>query len=291
MVGVERQVPRHDPRLLARRGQTLGEFASRIAGSSDLYQDDGRHPNASINFVTAHDGFTLADLTAYNEKHNDANGEGGADGESHNSSWNCGAEGPTDDPEINELRGRQRRNFIATLLLSQGIPMLLGGDEMARTQEGNNNAYCQDSEISWFDWEQIDGELLAFTQRVIAFRKRHPVFRRRRFLDRREMGWYRPDGGHGRRGLELRLRQGARLTLDGEAITETDARGEPINDETFLLVFNAHYEALDFRMPDTGKRWVRVLDTADAFNEGDTPAAGETANIEARSVAVFRRTA
>ena len=192
--------------------QTLGEFASRITGSSDLYQDDGRHPNASINFVTAHDGFTLADLTAYNEKHNEANGEGGADGESHNRSWNCGAEGPTDDPAVNELRGRQRRNFIATLLLSQGIPMLLGGDEMARTQGGNNNAYCQDNEISWFDWEQLDGELLAFTQRVIAFRKRHPVFRRRRFSTaRRRWRWYRPDGApDDRRGLELGLRQGGR---------------------------------------------------------------------------------
>jgi isoamylase len=271
--------------------QTLPEFASRIAGSSDLYQDDGRHPNASINFVTAHDGFTLADLTAYNDKHNDANGEGGADGESHNSSWNCGAEGPTDDPEINELRGLQRRNFIATLLLSQGIPMLLGGDEMARTQGGNNNAYCQDNEISWFDWEQQDGELIAFTQRLIAFRKRHPVFRRRRFSTAKEMSWYRPDGARmSDEDWASGFAKSLGVLLDGDAITETDARGEPIRGDTFLLVFNAHFEPLDFCMPEAGARWLRVLDTADAFNEGDAPAAGETAAIAARSIAVFRRT-
>jgi glycogen operon protein len=272
--------------------QTLAEFASRISGSSDLYQDDGRHPSASINFVTAHDGFTLADLTAYNDKHNDANGEGGADGESHNSSWNCGVEGPTDDPEINELRGRQRRNFIATLLLSQGIPMLLGGDEMARTQGGNNNAYCQDNEISWFDWDHQDGELLAFTQRVIAFRRDHPVFRRRRFSTAREMAWFRPDGqpmsdedwGSG-------FAKSVALALDGEAITETDDRGERVVDDSFLVVFNAHYEDLEFCMPDFGRRYIRVLDSADAFNEGDTPATGGAAAIAARSVAVFRRTA
>jgi glycogen operon protein len=272
--------------------QTLGDFASRIAGSSDLYQDDGRHPNASINFVTAHDGFTLADLTAYNDKHNDANGEGGADGESHNASWNGGAEGPTDDPKINELRSKQRRNFIATLMLSQGIPMLLGGDEMARTQGGTNNAYCQDSEISWFDWEAIDGELLAFTQRVIDFRKRHPVFRRRLFPTPLEMGWYRPDGGRMTgEDWSSGFGKAVALSLDGDAISETDARGEKVSDESFLLVFNAHFEALDFVMPDAGERWVRVLDTADAFNEGDTPAAGETAVVDGRSIAVFRRVA
>jgi glycogen operon protein len=242
--------------------------------------------------VTAHDGFTLADLTAYNDKHNEANGEGGADGESHNSSWNCGAEGPTDDASINELRARQRRNFVTTLLLSQGIPMLLGGDEMARTQGGNNNAYCQDSEISWFDWEHIDGELLAFTQRVIAFRKRHPVFRRRRFSTAKEMGWYRPDGKPmTEEDWESGLAKSLGLTLDGDAITETDARGEPISGESFLLVFNAHFEETHFHMPDFGERWLRVLDTADAFNEGDTPAAGTAAKVEARSIAVFRRTA
>ena len=272
--------------------RTIAEFASRIAGSSDLYQDDGRHPSASINFVTAHDGFTLADLTAYNEKHNDANGEGGADGESHNSSWNCGAEGPTDDPEVLELRSRQRRNFITTLLLSQGIPMLLGGDEMARTQGGNNNAYCQDNEISWFDWGEQDGELLAFTQRVIAFRREHPVFRRRRYSTAQEMAWFRPDGERMTgEDWSSGFAKSVGVALDGEAIAEPDARGEPIRGESFLIVFNAHYESLDFCMPDFGVRWLRVLDTADAFNEGDTPAAGDAATIEGRSIAVFRRTA
>jgi isoamylase len=271
--------------------QTLAEFASRITGSSDLYESDGRHPSASINFVTAHDGFTLADLTAYDDKHNEANGEGGADGESHNRSWNHGAEGPTDDPQINELRSRQRRNFIATLMLSHGIPMLLGGDEMARTQGGNNNAYCQDNEISWFDWSALDGELLAFTQRVIAFRRDHPVFRRRRFSTGNEMAWYRPDGGRMTdEDWASGFAKSVALALHGDAITECDPRGEPIRDDSFLVVFNAHHESLDFHMPDIGERWLRVLDSADAFNEGDTPAAGEPAMIESRSVAVFRRT-
>jgi isoamylase len=271
--------------------QTLAEFASRITGSSDLYQRDGRHPSASINFVTAHDGFTLADLTAYNEKRNDANGEGGADGESHNRSWNHGAEGPTDDPAVNELRARQRRNFIATLMLSQGIPMLLGGDEMARTQGGNNNGYCQDNEVSWFDWGSQDGELLAFSQRLIAFRKSHPVFRRQRFSTAKEMAWFRPDGGRMTEGdWQSAFARSVALYLDGEAITEPDARGERITDDSFLLVFNAHFEPLEFFMPDIGEHWIRVLDTADSFNEGDTPSAGTPATVEARSIAVFRRT-
>src|SRR5687767_13901634 len=180
----------------------LPEFASRITGSSDLYQADGRHPSASINFVTAHDGFTLADLVSYNDKHNEANGEGNRDGESHNRSWNCGAEGPTDDPEIRALRRRQQRNFLATLFLSQGTPMILGGDEMGRTQGGNNNAYCQDNEISWYDWEAVDEDLLAFSKQLIALRNEHPVFRRRQFLHGTEeegsglpdAWWFRPDG-------------------------------------------------------------------------------------------------
>jgi len=183
---------------------TLGEFAFRFTGSSDLYQDDGRHPTASINFITAHDGFTLHDLVTYNEKHNEANGEGNADGESHNRSWNHGAEGETDDPAIRALRERQKRNFLTTLALSQGVPMFLGGDEMGRTQEGNNNAYCQDNDISWFDWGQRDEELalLGFTRRVMEFRRRHPTFRRRRWFTGRQIfgsevsdvGWFNPDG-------------------------------------------------------------------------------------------------
>jgi isoamylase len=272
--------------------QTVAEFASRVTGSSDLYQADGRRPAASINFVTAHDGFTLADLTAYNDKHNEANGEGGADGESHNRSWNHGAEGPTDDPEVNELRARQRRNFIATLMLSQGIPMLLGGDEAGRTQGGNNNAYCQDNEISWLDWDALDGELLAFTQRVIAFRRGHPVLRRQRFSTETEMAWFRTDGEKmSEEDWASGFAKSVALYLDGEAISERDARGERIVDDSFLLVFNAHDEPLEIRMPAVAERWIRVLDTADSFNEGDTPVAGDAATVEARSIAVFRRTA
>jgi glycogen operon protein len=271
--------------------QTLGEFASRISGSSDLYEADGRHPWASINFVTAHDGFTLADLTSYHDKRNEANGEGGADGESHNRSWNCGAEGPTDDPEVNELRGRQRRNFIATLMLSQGIPMLLAGDEMARTQGGNNNGYCQDNEVSWLDWEHLDGELVAFTRRVIAFRKDHPVFRRQRFSHAKEMGWFRPDGERmTEEDWETGYAKSVAVFLDGDAITERDVRGEGIVDDSFLLIFNAHHEALDFHLPAIGAAWIRVLDTADAFNEGDKPRTGEAATIEPRSIAMYRLT-
>src|SRR5436853_1200172 len=189
--------------------QALGEFANRFTGSADLYQDDGRRPYASVNFVTAHDGFTLRDLVSYNETHNAANGETNQDGESHNRSWNCGAEGPTDDGGVNELRGRQQRNFITTLLLSQGIPMLLGGDEMGRTQQGNNNAYCQDNEISWFDWEAMDPGLLEFTRRVIRLRHEHPVFRRR--------GWFkgRPLRGKGVSDI-------AWLRTDGEEMSEED---------------------------------------------------------------------
>src|SRR6185436_14227721 len=157
-------------------GQTLGELANRFTGSSDLYEDDGRKPYASVNFVTAHDGFTLRDLVSYNEKHNEANGEDSRDGENHNRSWNCGEEGPTDKPEIRALRARQIRNFLATLLLSQGVPMILGGDEIGRTQRGNNNGYCQDNELSWYDWANADERLLRFTERLIQLRHRHPVF-------------------------------------------------------------------------------------------------------------------
>jgi isoamylase len=272
--------------------RTLGEFAYRFTGSPDLYEASGRRPYASINFVTAHDGFTLRDLVSYNGNHNEANGEDNRDGDNENRSWNCGMEGPTDDPVVNTLRARQQRNVLATLLLSQGVPMLLGGDELGRTQGGNNNAYCQDNETSWYDWEHPDEALLAFTRRLIQFRNAHPVFRRRRFSTAREMAWFRPDGKRMTgEDWDSGFGKAVGVTLDGDAITETDARGEPISGESFLLVFNAHFEALDFRMPDSGERWLRVLDTADAFNEGDTPAAGEPATVEARSIAVFRRAA
>ena len=198
VVGVERHLPRHDARLLARRGPRR-RVRPAPAGSSDLYQDDGRHPFASINFITAHDGFTLRDLVSYNSKHNEANKEDNRDGTDDNRSWNCGAEGPTDDPEILALRSRQQRNFLATLLLSQGTPMLLGGDEFGRTQGGNNNGWCQDSEVSWFDWSLLETneELLEFSRKLIALRRAHAVFRRRQFLFGREI----EGSGPARRGL------------------------------------------------------------------------------------------
>jgi glycogen operon protein len=279
--------------------QTLGEFASRFTGSSDLYETTGRKPMASVNFITAHDGFTLADLTSYNEKHNEANGEGNADGENYNRSWNCGIEGPTDDLEVNELRGRQRRNLMATLLLSQGIPMLLGGDEMSRTQQGNNNAYCQDNEISWFDWDNRDGALTAFVSRLIALRKRHPVFRRRQFFQggghggvNADVAWFRPDG----RSMTVRdwtsgFAKSMAVFLNGDAIPGANRRGEPITDESFLLFFNAHHEALQFTVPGprSGRRWVRIIDTADTLAEGDQVKAREHVTVEARSLQVFQR--
>ena len=205
VVGVERHLPRRDARLLARRRPSVADFASRLTGSSDLYESDGRHPFASINFITAHDGFTLRDLVSYNEKHNEANLEDNRDGTDDNRSWNCGVEGATDDPEINALRARQQRNFLATLLLSQGTPMLLGGDEFGRTQGGNNNAWCQDNEISWFDWEPSTRRRRRCSSsraRLIALRREHPVFRRRQFLHGTEeegsglpdVWWFRPDG-------------------------------------------------------------------------------------------------
>ena len=281
---------------------TLDEFAYRFTGSSDLYALTGRRPSASINFVTAHDGFTLRDLVSYNEKHNEANGEGNNDGESHNRSWNHGVEGPTDDPQINALRARQQRNFLATLFLSQGIPMLLGGDEMGRTQGGNNNAYCQDNEISWFDWEHVDQDLLEFTSRLIAFRQSHPVFRRRRwFLGRaihgegvRDIGWFRPDGElmshedwlHG-------FAKSLGVFLNGDAIPSRNAEGEEVKDDSFYVLFNAHHEPLPFRLPDRpgwGDRWREVLDTDEPLpEEGGIFEAGSEVTVQGRAVVVLKR--
>ncbi len=279
----------------------MADFAYRLTGSSDLYEDTGRRPYASINFVTAHDGFTLADLVAYNEKHNEANGEGNRDGESHNRSWNSGAEGKTDDPGILALRRRQRRNLLATLMLSQGVPMLLAGDEMGRTQEGNNNAYCQDGPLSWIDWAHPDDALLAFTSRLIAFRGEHPVFRRRRFFqgqpihgrDLPDIEWFTIEGvemaeedwgqGHVRDLAVL---------LAGDAIPSRDERGEPIRDDTFYLVFNARDDAIAATLPPRGGSWMLVMDTAtdDAFPEdGATFASGDDVPLAARSVVMLRR--
>ncbi|RZS89475.1 glycogen operon protein [Motilibacter rhizosphaerae] len=284
---------------------TLGEFASRLTGSSDLYQDDRRRPFASINFITAHDGFTLNDLVSYNEKHNEANGEGGADGESHNRSWNSGAEGPTDDVDIITLREKQKRNFLATLLLSQGVPMVLHGDEMSRSQGGNNNAYCQDNEISWVDWNESRAEwsLLEFTQRLVKMRREHPVFRRRRFFHGRpirgaedtvsDIAWFRPDGTPmGGEDWDNSNAKAVGVFLNGDAISEPDERGSKVKDDSFLLLFNASHEDLTFTMPDSqyAGAWDVDLDTSAPLIDDQPPvkAGGEIA-VEARSLLVLRR--
>ncbi len=287
---------------------TLGEFASRITGSSDLYQGDGRHPIASINFAVAHDGFTLRDLVSYNEKHNDANGEGNNDGESHNRSWNCGAEGPTKDEEILALRARQQRNIMTTIMLSQGVPMIAHGDEMGRTQDGNNNVYCQDNELAWMDWDldQEQAELLAFTQRVVALRTEHPVFRRRRFFlgaadqgGQSEVGdiaWFTPSGGNmSREDWGNGYARAMTVFLNGERLMAPDRRGRKVIDDSFLILFNAHYEDLEFSVPSAeyGEWWSVVLDTADdesgTADGGDTYGPGEIVHVVARSVMVLRR--
>jgi isoamylase len=261
------------------RGQpaTLPEFASRLTGSSDLYQQDSRRPVASVNFVTAHDGFTLADLVSYNHKHNEANGEDNRDGSDDNRSWNCGVEGPTDDPAILALRARQKRNFLTTLLLSQGVPMLLAGDEMGRTQQGNNNAYCQDNEISWVNWaiREDDAELLDFVRALIKLRAEHPVFRRRRFFRGRanrggrqrlsDIAWFTL-AGEEMTGDDWDAGFAKSLTvfLNGRAISEADRRGGRILDDSFLLLSNASEQDLVFTIPPRryGQRWARALDTA-----------------------------
>jgi isoamylase len=280
----------------------VGAFAARLSGSSDLYAEDGRRPGASINFVTAHDGFTLADLVSYNEKHNEANLEENRDGTDDNRSWNCGAEGPTDDPAVLELRRRQQRNFLTTLLLSQGVPMLLGGDELGRTQGGNNNAWCQDNEISWFSWELDDDrrELLEFTQRLIFMRRHHPVFRRRYFLQGRsvtgsgvpDVWWFRPDGRRmTRRDWQDSEVRTLGVFLNGDELHETTARGEPIGDESFLLLLNAHYEPVPWALPTRrfGTRWKLELSTADPHAEERSFAARAQVEVESRSLLVLRR--
>jgi glycogen operon protein len=278
---------------------SMGEFASRFTGSSDLYQDDGRRPYASVNFVTAHDGFTLRDLVSYNEKHNEANGEHNNDGESHNRSWNCGAEGPTDDPAINALRRRQQRNFLTTTLLSQGISMLLGGDEIGRTQRGNNNAYCQDNEISWFDWEHVDEELLEFTRRLVRLQADHPVFRRRGWFKGRpvrgagvgDIAWFRPDGAEmSDEDWHLPHAKSFAIFLNGGALRERDDEGIPIRDDSFLLLFNAHHEPLPFTMPDEkfGERWKVEIDSAGHHESSSVPAEA-ILEVAGRSVVVLSR--
>jgi glycogen operon protein len=259
---------------------TVPELASRLTGSSDLYQSDSRRPVASINFVTAHDGFTLADLVSYNEKHNEANGEDGNDGESHNRSWNCGVEGPSDDPEVLECRRRQQRNLLTTLLLSQGVPMLLGGDELGRSQGGNNNAYCQDGPVSWFDWEDRDDELLAFTRELIALRRAHPVFRRRHWFEGRpirgtvDIGWFRPDGEEmDDADWDAGFARSVAVFLNGESIRERDARGQPVTDDSFLLILNADADPIDWKLPrHLGDRWHVAIDTTGSRSGEDLDA-------------------
>jgi len=291
---------------------TLAEMGYRLTGSSDLYQADGRRPIASINFVTAHDGFTIRDLVSYNDKHNEANGEDNRDGSDDNRSWNCGVEGETDDPAVLALRRRQQRNFLATLLLSQGVPMMLGGDEMDRSQQGNNNAYCQDNDLTWFDWD-LDPEaeeLLRFTRRVIALRREHPVFRRRSFFQGRpihgtdlaDIGWFGPDG------KEMTERQwfGGRVSalgmfLNGQEIAEPGPRGERVVDDSFLVLLNGGHLAVPFRLPD--EKWAQtyelVIDTAIGYTathppgllEGVILAGGDDVDLEGRSLVVLRKTA
>ncbi|MGQ4517228.1 glycogen debranching protein GlgX [Streptomyces sp. DW26H14] len=301
--------------------RTLAEFASRLTGSSDLYQDDGRRPLASINFTTCHDGFTLHDLVSYNEKHNEANGEDNRDGESHNRSWNSGAEGESDDPGVLELRRRQMRNFIATLLLSQGVPMLSHGDEFARTQGGNNNAYCQDNEISWVHWPDPDAKaedgtpvpepegesLLAFTRAMVWLRRDHPVFRRRRFFHGRpvegthdelsDISWFTPEGDEMKQ-QDWQASSASAMTvfLNGHAISEPGPRGERIADDSFLLMFNASPDDLEFLLPvNHGRQWQLVVDTARPGGvppgAGPTVDGGERITLMSRSMAVLMRPA
>ncbi|MFJ6737894.1 glycogen debranching protein GlgX [Streptomyces sp. NPDC091279] len=287
---------------------TLGDFASRLTGSSDLYQRSRRRPRASVNFVTAHDGFTLRDLVSYDDKHNRANGEDDRDGERDNRSWNCGTEGDTDDPDILALRGRQQRNLLATLLLSQGIPMLCHGDELGRTQGGNNNAYCQDNEVSWIDWSAAGDHraLTDFTAHLIGLRAAHPVLRRRRYFrgetpthagqplpdlvwlapDAREMtedDWERPDA------------HSVGVFLNGDAIAEPDPQGRPVVDDSFLLLLNSYWEPVEFTLPDAryGERWTTLVDTAEERNapdESEHKAAG-TLTVDARSLVLLTRPA
>jgi glycogen operon protein len=258
--------------------QTLDEFATRLTGSSDLYAANGRRPYASINFITAHDGFTLADLVSYERKHNVATGEEGRDGTDDNRSWNCGHEGPSDDAAINTLRVRQRRNFLTTLLLSEGVPMLLGGDEIGRTQRGNNNAYCQDNEVSWYDWEHVDQEFLDFTRRLIELRRAHPVFRRRRWFhgraihgaDVHDIGWFTPEGTIMEEEHWAEEEANALgVFLNGEGIASPDMRGQRVIDQSFFLLLNATHEAVTFRLPGRrwGRRWQEILDTEHGWSE------------------------
>jgi isoamylase len=288
---------------------TIGEFAARITGSADLYESSGRRPVASINFVTAHDGFTLRDLVTYSEKHNEANGDDNTDGENHNRSWNCGVEGPTDDPAIIALRAQQRRNLLATLFLSQGVPMLAHGDEIGRTQRGNNNGYCQDNELTWMDWSDIDVDLLAFTRHIAELRRDHPIFRRRRFFDGRpvrrrgqdtlpDLEWFTPDGAQmTEEEWDSGFGRAIAVYLNGQGIAGRDGRGQRVVDDSFLLCFSAHDEPIDFRVPSAeyAQGWEIVLDTLYDFagpdrvnTEGKVIAPDDVVGVGPRALVVLR---
>jgi glycogen operon protein len=286
-------------------GTALGEFGYRFTGSSDLYKSSARTPHASVNFLTVHDGFTLRDLVSYNDKHNIDNGEDNRDGESHNRSWNCGEEGPSENPDVLALRARQTRNLLATLFFSQGVPMLLAGDEMGRTQRGNNNAYCQDGELSWLDWEHVDRRLLDFTRELIAFYRRHPVFQRRGWFQSRkvhahsdrdlhDIGWFTAQG------VEMRDEDWSAakanvlgVFLNGRGIATPDDFGRKVVDDSFYLMFNAHHEPTTFQLPDArwGEHWSLIMSTDRGFLSQGTVerAAGAHIDLDCRTLAVWQR--
>ncbi|HZR46306.1 MAG TPA: hypothetical protein VFA47_06360, partial [Candidatus Manganitrophaceae bacterium] len=281
----------------------IAEMGWRLTGSSDLYQHNGHRPYASINFIVAHDGFTLHDLVSYNEKHNEANGEENRDGANDNNSWNCGAEGPTEDPAVLHLREQQKRNLMATLLLSQGVPMICGGDEIGRTQNGNNNAYCQDNPISWYDWNLTDEKLafLEFTKELIRLRREHPIFRRKKYFsgrkirgtDIKNITWHRPDGEE---MTDAEWNESfvkvVGLRLAGEDIDEVDEQGEPVRDETFLILMNAHYEAIPFILPKEAAPvvWHLHLNTVTGrLKEVLRLKSGEKFDLAGRSLALFKK--
>jgi glycogen operon protein len=280
-------------------GDSLGDFAYRLTGSSDLYGRSGRRPYASVNFVTAHDGFTLTDLVSYDHKHNEANGEENRDGTDDNRSWNSGEEGPTDDEEVLKIRGRRRRAMMTTLLLSQGVPMIRHGDELGHSQLGNNNAYCQDDEISWLDWENADADFLAFCEDLVDFRNRHPVFRRRRFFEGEpifgnelsDIGWFRPDGAEMTDDdWQTGFAKSVGVFLNGE-LPEPDLRGRPVRDDSFLLLFNGHHEDVTFVLPgkEWGRRWTTELTTVSDPAVRRPKSAGAKVTVAGRSVQVLRR--
>ncbi|MBC8054755.1 MAG: glycogen debranching protein GlgX [Sphingobacteriaceae bacterium] len=277
----------------------LGEFAERFTGSPDLYQDDYRRPTASVNFVTAHDGFTLHDLVSYNEKHNEANGEGNNDGDSHNRSWNCGAEGDTRDTAILALRNKQKRNFLTTMFLSQGVPMLVAGDEISRSQNGNNNAYCQDNEVSWLNWAAADIELLEFTKKLIHIRKNHPSFCRRRWFKGRpikgvgleDIAWFQPHGEEmSEENWNHDFAKSLAVYLNGRGLLTVGVKGEIIIDDSFYVIFNAHHEPLDFKLPEEiyGKEWIKILDTSNPKAEEEVFKAEDIVRADGRSVVLLQ---